>query len=1462
LGAHVAMALGARLDGAEFSKTRMQLHKFYDAHFHLLDVGIALPLSANRIIEGAPPSLLRRFTPPDVLVRDPVSAERRERLDREGLESSSSSGLPAAVETEERQQITTARPAYLRRTPLTQWMADGMHLAITGEPGSGKSTLLRCIALDLLTQAGVFPQVCRRYGGYLPLHLSFSRWSRLSATLHRAASLKDVVAETLQTSLTAGLSALLNRAIDERRVLLLLDGLDEWIDEQAARTTLQHILAFVEAHGVPIIVTARPRGLDKIGAIPVGWRTAELAPLSPEQQRTLAKVWFARTIRLAECPEEGGARGPIEARVDRFFAELARDRRLLSLATNPLLLIGLIALSIRQIALPRNRMQAIHSLVAILIEVHPEQRATAAGDTQTRFQHIPDAEDRRAALARLAFVARSASGGGTYDMKAAKKTIREYLADPTTLGYSAERAHKAAGEMLAVNAETLGILAERAPGEVGFTHAVFEEYLAAEHLQGWAFSELKAFVHEKSGEPIWRNVISYLVSLQTRPNEVEALIEVIEVARAVESRRETTMSRDVLLADIAFNASRKPPATAQRLINRAFDVIERGEWMLARREVLKAALFNMADAVSSAPVDDRLPRWAPRRARSFSGLFDVLGTWERASDVRDVLLGGLRDEDRNTQLRAARALARMYAGDGEIEQRLKDILRLTMDMSIATAALHALTVGWPQAPELPTLHDAATTSRDPTLRLIGVAGRLAAKRVDRSDKDALLALMFASLDSDFRHQAWACSLLVSEWPDDPDIIDLALDEEARDGSQRGRLAQRSATEYLLRCSPHNVKVVDWIKFELAQPHPYPLAYGDFWDAIIPFVVEWPDIRAAVVALVRSEFGRHTLYRLQRVIPKIGGLALRDALIDIARKAEGSHVLWAVRPLLEGWDRSDPIVLAFIDEVAQWDDERLKPLAALLPKILPELDTTRQRLLSMARGPQRPPFEAIVRGLASLGCTAEDEEVVDTLLATIDTWAPELDASIALLHCFSGHPKVKEHALKTFRLGQPPLAVLARAYESDPEIRKEILSYANPLPAVLRADMAEVASTEANSRSAFDLLLERYDFEVEDPVKIAGAIHYHKHSLRAPTADQLQKLVASVRDVAHSQSVRRAAAFVGLLLLGRIGEFASMTDEEGEPLRIPIGSVHGQDSEGLASLMCERWDELKKAFGTNSTARLVGYGSGEGEVWDCLAPHINSSESARHDFLAYCARPKATLGPRSFLTLAREQPASELLLAHCWRVLGEKTRSSHLSPLHLERTRFEIAYVLRDQFRHRSDVKERLREAFKLKGAAEFVALTLIEPNDPLLQLIRVTPLEMGRERSHWVRAVHLAGAQSNAEAFTEVALAMINRLDHGIWDFQDITNRALIDRLRRDGEVVELFKDKLASNPTESERASLPRYLLSAGGWDACTYKLCQSLLEEEAGQPLPRAGYDAIEDDTRAVSQSLLAVLTSSVMS
>jgi len=352
------------------------------------------------------------------------------------------------------------------------------------------------------------------------------------------------------------------------------------------------------------------------------------------------------------------------------------------------------------------------------------------------------------------------------------------------------------------------------------------------------------------------------------------------------------------------------------------------------------------------------------------------------------------------------------------------------------------------------------------------------------------------------------------------------------------------------------------------------------------------------------------------------------LIGIVRDENRWSEYWAVRPLLEGWGRSDSVVATFMDEIALWDDRKLNDLAAILPQIVTDFDACRTRLLSLAHDSERPRFDLIARGAAALGCTAEDTEVVDTLLAALGSDAPAFDPGAELLTHFSANPRVREYALRTLSGRAPPLGVLARVYQNDAEIRPQILACANPLPVTLRGDIAEAASGEANSHPAFERLLEGYDIEVDGELKIATSIYYHRYVARitiGPSADHLKELVDALQAVGPDLDPRRAASFAGMLLLGRVSDIAGMTEYGDRPLHIRSGTGYGKESDSLMALICECWEDVREAFGTDLAARFGSFGADEGHMWDCLAPHINASPAARRGFLAFCNETDTTLG---------------------------------------------------------------------------------------------------------------------------------------------------------------------------------------------------------------------------------------------
>ncbi len=540
LGEAAAAALKNRLDGGEFARTRKQLAAVYDSNFHFVDSGSFG--SIGDVEARSDLTLLERYIKPDVLVSEKSRAlvlPEPAMADDQTLKPSGEVPRTSKDRGIRSDAVANSRTV---RIPFAEWSKDLQRLVVLGEAGSGKSTLLRVIALDLLHKQSHFPELALSWGDHLPIYIPFARWSAHTAHERGIVGIKEIVRRSLQHFLTESLVNLIERAIDDRRVLLLIDGLDEWSNEQAARTTLAALVTSVEAHGIPTVVSGRPRGLDRIGALPTSWRRAKIAPLSEAQQAEIASRWF---LRFSAASSDGAEVSAGSLRTKRFMGELARDTNLGFLASTPLLLVGLVTLALRGQILPRTRDEVYNQLVRVLLEVHPNSRATASGDTEPRFQHATEYQ-RRAAVARLAFEVRKASGGAGIEMSAARETLRSYLASPMGFELDSATAASAAEEILSVNSETQGLVVEKAPGELGFVHASFEEYLGAEHVSGWPFDEIEVFVRSHAGQSRWRNVVANLLSRIPRRDEFDRLVALVEEADLAGELWEVMSSRGLL----------------------------------------------------------------------------------------------------------------------------------------------------------------------------------------------------------------------------------------------------------------------------------------------------------------------------------------------------------------------------------------------------------------------------------------------------------------------------------------------------------------------------------------------------------------------------------------------------------------------------------------------------------------------------------------------------------------------------------------------------------------------------------------------------------------------------------------------------------------------------------------------------------------------------------------------------
>jgi energy-coupling factor transporter ATP-binding protein EcfA2 len=1443
LGSDAANVLGPRLDGSAFANIRQQLARVYEIQFQFVDPGSFGSVAEDQSCTAL--TLLERFCKPDLMVRETVPSADVVDLAGSGSDkhADGTQRLGASPSSEAARSRTGLDASRTRRIAAAAWLSAGDRLAVVGDAGSGKSTLLRVIALDLLHGQAQFPELAERWGALIPLYLPFARWSAEIAREGAQIGLKEIVRRALQPLLTASLVELLDRAIDERRVLLLLDGLDEWSDEQAARTTLGALVTTVEAHAIPTIVSGRPRGLSRIGTLPSTWKRAAIAPLSIAQQADIAARWFER---YAAAEPAGAAMSGSTLRTERFMAELARDPSLATLATVPLLLIGLVTLALRGQILPRTRPSIYDQLVRVLLEVHPVNRATAAGDTRPRFHFAQDPDQRRNAIARLAFAVRHDGIAGALPLAKARELLRAHLNARDGYSLPDNDAKSAANEILAVNAETQGLIVEKAPGEIGFVHASFEEYLCAEHIGGWPFAGIEAFVRARAGDARWRNVLVNLVAAIQRRDEIDRLIAIIEEPQLDELASFATTS---LLGEIGVGSAARAPTTARRLALATLDRVGCGDWMPARRDALTTALKGLSDPALRAETESEMGRWLPARAAYRASLVTALAAWPPTDALRATFWRALHDEDRGVQRSAATAFAEAFGATTEGRQQLVEGLARTRDLDAATAMLESLALGWPTDARVKPLLEEGARSRNVELRLVGLLGFAENNRSDEDAKRIALDTQHFWNDASYPYRDLAGAMLLKYWPNDEELVKGALRRAS--GNFDSPWEPELAMSYVLRAPVERLDVRAWILNELKTEFPFNMArHSGGWGEVGRFAAIDADIRAAVNAYWRDAKHRLiNLHFLHDYVAQVADDEMAALLVELLPDAKRMDRHWIVRALLVGWGRDDPRVKNSFDQLIEGADDGLYDLAALLPKL--ELDHARARARLLRIGA----FEEVRRdllaaGLEACGCDHKDDAAVACILEPNGNAQGIFDPAPILFRSFAEHPRVR--ALARERLGQPnpPLVDLAQGYANDAEFAPLLLAAAAPLPAELRAQIVEFAAVGA-AGTVLEEVLARWDLESDAELRTRMVIaHFSAPGAAVVAASERPALLEGALQVGPEFQARRATAFAGLIMTGSLDSLASLEDG-GEPVRLETGRIL-QPMPSLERLICEKLDDLWMAFGETLPDRFRTFGS-TGGLAEIIVRAPDASRAARRAFLDFADADALPRTPRTLRALAAEAPASKLLLDRCLAALDTEDHRNDRTA-----TEAEIGLILRAEFAGNAEVRNRLTERFERhRSVRTITALAVFDPGAAALPR-SIDLRDLGHEFGDWVPALHIAGRRADAASFTALVEAMITRAWRSQFDAQSVVNFAVEERLARDAELVTLFSARIDATTDPSISASMARYLASAGTFQSESRARASDLVAQLAReQRIPVAAYDAVADRWRTARATLLDALS-----
>jgi hypothetical protein len=589
------------------------------------------------------------------------------------------------------------------------WLAGGRCRLLVGRPGAGKSSLLRFAATDLLSSRPQSAPLQKEHGSNLPIWLPFGFLCR-----HLEASTDNsVVSATeawLKSQSAAHLWPLVKRALDDDRLLMFIDGIDEWSSVAAAERALGMLEAFLGHTKASAVLSTRPYALDRLNwRLP--WSRAEITPLNDDQRHAIAAGVLLPTTTESEAAPT--AQPAWSLGVDSFLDQLATASELAELSRSPLFL-TLLAATWHGEPLPSQRFKIYSRLVDLLIEKHPQMRqrsSYAEGGPLT-------AIEMTTLFASVAYNLRVVDPVGAVPKPEMKRLVVESMTDDEVLGYEPFAARRIADEVLNVAEDEFGLLVSHGAGSVGFLHRVILDHLAGQYLATLPADAQASAVSRLVHDPGWRDVLLALLTAQVSPHAAESLLAAaIEIA----DRSWADVDGWELLAEALTAGVKLTPKSQMAYLNRLIERVETHPSINHRANLVTALVGALANKAARNELLPVMKRWLtairPDPAPAVWALRDL----NIADDVATkCLFWGIRHPEDDVKVNAAAAIAHRFSGQPDVLDRLVELTENGPSSATQAAALLAIGEGWREASATARLIDWARRQPSTPLRLIAL----------------------------------------------------------------------------------------------------------------------------------------------------------------------------------------------------------------------------------------------------------------------------------------------------------------------------------------------------------------------------------------------------------------------------------------------------------------------------------------------------------------------------------------------------------------------------------------------------------------------------------------------------------------------------------------------------------------------------------------------------------------------
>lgn len=428
--------------------------------------------------------------------------------------------------------------------PLLDILASHAGVVILGDPGAGKTTFLKYLALRLARGEG--DQI--GLGKRLPILLPLAAYA--NALQFEDIRLDDFIVDYFSDiGSDESIGPMLSEALQAGRALILLDGLDEVRDLNLRNTVVERVVDFYAFHRRPgnkFVITSRIVGYRAVRPSADDLVECTLVDFDDAEIEDFVARWTAALEKQAQG-DTAVARGDAEQDRRELLNAVYQNPGVRRLAATPLLLTILALMKRQGVTLPERRVQLYDQYVTTLLSTWNRARSLSGRSPGRDLDELQTVS----ILAPLALWMHEVSPGvGLVKREDLSRKLEELFKEqgnPSPI--------KAARQFLQDVREHAALLLERGPGEFGFIHLTFEEYLSAVAiaLKGQGDAEMIAnLLLEHVGEQAWREVTLLTIGfLGIRQQLSKVAGEVAE--RLVESSKGAPGEAAVLAGEAALD---------------------------------------------------------------------------------------------------------------------------------------------------------------------------------------------------------------------------------------------------------------------------------------------------------------------------------------------------------------------------------------------------------------------------------------------------------------------------------------------------------------------------------------------------------------------------------------------------------------------------------------------------------------------------------------------------------------------------------------------------------------------------------------------------------------------------------------------------------------------------------------------------------------------------------------------